>query len=163
MTMDDRMRISDADRERVTARLREHFADGRLTSDELDERISAALGAKTYGDLRHIMADLPEPEQAGPPPGPVPPVWAGHRPVYAYRRGPRLLPLLVVVFCAALLFGGVGWTFLAVLKAMLLIWLVVCVAGVFAAARFRRHVRRHWQSGQADQWRQWRRSDWFSR
>ncbi len=42
-TMDDRIRISDADRERVTARLREHFAEGRLTSEELDERISAAL------------------------------------------------------------------------------------------------------------------------
>src|SRR5262249_59791123 len=53
---DDRIRISDADRERVVARLREHFAQGRLSSDELDERISAALTAKTVGDLRPIMA-----------------------------------------------------------------------------------------------------------
>src|SRR5262245_48512539 len=107
MAMDDRMRISDADRERVTARLREHFADGRLTSDELDERITAALNAKTYGDLRKIMADLPEPEPAGPQPGQMPPPpWAG-RPVFAYRRGPRLLPILLVLFFAALLFGGV--------------------------------------------------------
>ena len=41
--MDDHIRVSDADRERVTSRLREHFAEGRLTSDELDERVSAAL------------------------------------------------------------------------------------------------------------------------
>ncbi|HKA95790.1 MAG TPA: DUF1707 domain-containing protein, partial [Streptosporangiaceae bacterium] len=41
--MDDRIRVSDADRDRVAARLRDHFAEGRLTQDELDERISAAL------------------------------------------------------------------------------------------------------------------------
>jgi len=34
--MDDRIRVSDADRERVTARLREHFAEGRLSQEELD-------------------------------------------------------------------------------------------------------------------------------
>ena len=53
------LRVSDADREHVTARLREHFAEGRLTREELDERITAALNAKTFGDLRRIMADLP--------------------------------------------------------------------------------------------------------
>src|SRR5262249_30930857 len=70
--MDDRIRVSDADRDRVAARLRDHFAEGRLTQDELDERISAALAAKTFGDLRRVMADLPEPEPvpAGAPAGP---------------------------------------------------------------------------------------------
>jgi hypothetical protein len=47
--MDERIRASDADRDHITARLREHFAAGRLTSDELDERVSAALKAKTHG------------------------------------------------------------------------------------------------------------------
>ena len=47
--MDDRIRISDADRESATARLREHFAEGRLSPEELDERLSAALSAKTAG------------------------------------------------------------------------------------------------------------------
>ena len=47
--MDDRFRTSDADRERVTARLRDHFAAGRLTPEELDERPTAALTAKTSG------------------------------------------------------------------------------------------------------------------
>ena len=59
--MDERIRASDADRERVTARLRDHYAEGRLTSEELDERTSAALNAKTFGDLRRVMADLPDP------------------------------------------------------------------------------------------------------
>ena len=58
--MDDSTRISDADREHVAERLREHFAAGRLSSEELDERITATFGAKTYADLRAVMADLPE-------------------------------------------------------------------------------------------------------
>ena len=83
--MDDRIRVSDADRDRVTARLREHFAEGRLTQDELDERISAALSAKTFGDLRRVMADLPEPAPV-PPPRAVPPhPWAGPHWI-AHRR-----------------------------------------------------------------------------
>ena len=59
--MDDRMRVSDADREAVTARLRDHFAEGRLTDSELDERVSAALNAKTFGELRSLTTDLPGP------------------------------------------------------------------------------------------------------
>lgn len=152
--MDDRMRISDADREQVTARLREHYAAGRLTSEELEERITAALSAKTYGDLRRIMVDLPEPAPVGANPGPVPPPpWVGG-PIYAYRRGPRLLPLALFVLLAAVILPPVGFVFFAFLKVILLIWLVTCVAGIFAAARFRRHVRRQWHSG-ANAWRGW--------
>jgi hypothetical protein len=153
--MDDRMRVSDADRERVTARLREHFADGRLTSDELDERITAALNAKTFGDLRAVMADLPEPSPVPPEAGQVPPPWALH-PVHAYRRGPRLLPLaLLVLFGALILSGGAGFVLVTFFKVILLVWLVTCLAGIFAAARFRRHIRRNWQNGPGSQWRQW--------
>lgn len=53
------MRVSDRDRERATARLRDSFAEGRLTRAELDERITAALNARTVADLRHVTADLP--------------------------------------------------------------------------------------------------------
>jgi hypothetical protein len=56
---DDRIRVSDRDRERATAQLRESFAEGRLTREELDERIAAALNARTAGDLRRVTADLP--------------------------------------------------------------------------------------------------------
>jgi hypothetical protein len=151
--MDDRMRISDADREQVTARLREHFAEGRLSSEELDERITTTLNAKTFGDLRHVMADLPEPAPVPSQPGQMPP-WAG-RQVYGYRRGPRLLPLALIAFIAVLILPGAGFAFAALFKVILLIWLVTCLVGLFAALRFRRNLRRHWQSGQRSPWRDW--------
>jgi len=61
----DRIRISDHDREHATARLCDHFAEGRLTREELDERITLALSARTAGDLRRVMADLPGPRPGG--------------------------------------------------------------------------------------------------
>jgi len=154
--LDDRMRISDADRERVTARLRDHFAEGRLTSEELDERVTAALSAKTYGDLRRIMADLPDAAPVPPPGRPAPP-WVG-RPGVLVWRGPRVLPLMFIALIAALLIPGAGWVFLAFLKVMLVLWLVTCLAGIFAAGRFRRHLRRQWHAGRWGQGHdyQWR-------
>ena len=64
------MRVSDADRERVCALLREAFAEGRLTTEEFHERTAAALAAKTDADLLPLTADLPAP--AMPPPPSVP-------------------------------------------------------------------------------------------
>ncbi len=156
--MDDRIRISDADREHVTARLREHFAEGRLTSEELDERISAALSAKTAGDLRRIMADLPDPAPVPPQMKPAPP-WA-YRPGIVGWRGPRLLPLAIVLLIAALVVPGVGWMFVAFLKVVLVLWLVACIAGIFAAARFRRRMRRHWESGRNQWGNDWHQFQW---
>ncbi len=154
--MDDRIRVSDADRERVTARLREHFAEGRLSSEELDERITGALSAKTFGDLRRVMADLPEP---GPEMAQVPKSvpWAARGGAVAWR-GPRILPLAIIVLIAAVAIPGAGWLFFAFLKVVLVLWLVACLAGVVAAARFRRHLRRNWRADDGDQWRhyQWR-------
>jgi len=62
--MEDHLRASDADRERAAALLREHFAAGRLVAGELDERLAGALNAKTFGDLRRVLGDLPEPAAA---------------------------------------------------------------------------------------------------
>jgi Domain of unknown function (DUF1707) len=151
--MDDRIRISDADRERVTARLREHFAEGRLSGEELEERISAALSAKTFRDLRHLMADLPDP--APVPPTRQSPPWAVRRgPVF--RRGPRILPLAVFVLIAALVIPGAGWLFLAFLKLILVLWLTACLAGIVAAAWLRRHLRRrYWRSSDGNYWHQY--------
>lgn len=59
--MDDRFRLSDADRDRVAAVLGGHFAAGRLTPEELDERLTATMRATTFGDLRRVLAGLPEP------------------------------------------------------------------------------------------------------
>jgi hypothetical protein len=53
------MRVGDAEREATAAELREHYASGRLTLDELNERLDKALAAKTRGDLDELMRDLP--------------------------------------------------------------------------------------------------------
>ncbi|MGI8902082.1 MAG: DUF1707 SHOCT-like domain-containing protein [Solirubrobacteraceae bacterium] len=53
------LRASDADREQVADRLRRASTEGRLGADELDQRLGAALRARTYGELDAIVADLP--------------------------------------------------------------------------------------------------------
>jgi hypothetical protein len=148
--MDDRIRVSDADRERVAARLRDHFAEGRLSQDELDERLSAALGAKTAGDLRRVMSDLP-----GAAPVPAQAGLMGPTRVLAFRRGPRLWPLAMFALIAALVIPGAGWLFFAFFQFVLALCLVACLAGVFAMARFRRRMRRYWQSGEGTYWQQY--------
>jgi hypothetical protein len=59
------MRVGDAEREAAAAELREHYASGRLTLDELNERIDKAFAAKTRGDLNVLMTDLPSRRPAG--------------------------------------------------------------------------------------------------
>jgi Domain of unknown function (DUF1707) len=139
---DDQIRASDADRERVIARLRDHFAEGRLTRDELDERITAALNAKTFGDLRVLMADLPEPAPALAQARTLPRAMAG--PVFV-RRGPRLLPLAMLFLLVATLGSGGGFVLLAVFQAFLAFSLLAGMVALFAAARFRRRMHRYWQ------------------
>lgn len=53
------VRIGDADREAIAAQLRDHYADGRLTLDELNERLDQTFAAKTKADLDVVMRDLP--------------------------------------------------------------------------------------------------------
>src|SRR5690349_20630956 len=63
------VRVGDADREAVAAQLREHYADGRLTLDELNERLDQAFAAKTRADLNTVLRDLPHapwPTAGGP-------------------------------------------------------------------------------------------------
>lgn len=61
------LRIGDAERDAAASDLGEHYAAGRLTLDELHERLDAAFSAKTLGQLTRVMADLPGPR---PWPGP---------------------------------------------------------------------------------------------
>ena len=141
--MDDRIRASDADRERVTARLRDHYAEGRLTAEELDERTSAALNAKTFGDLRRVMADLPDPllMPVGAP-GLQPPGTPGAS-WLTRRRGPRLAPLLLLVLLFAVLAPGPGgWVLFAFFKLFLVFWLVTGLAAFVFSRRFRRRMSR---------------------
>jgi Domain of unknown function (DUF1707) len=151
MAMDDRIRTSDADRERVTGRLRDHFAEGRLTREELDERVTAALNARTFGELRRVLADLPEP-------APVLATRAAGPGLAVRRRGPGILPLVALMLLAVILLPGSGWVFLAFLQMFLVFALVVGLGTAFAAHRFRRRMHRHWQWQQSHgYYRSW---DW---
>ena len=55
-------RIGDVERDRAAEYLREHMSVGRLTQDEFDERLTAALQARTAADLEPLFADLPAPK-----------------------------------------------------------------------------------------------------
>ena len=56
---DDSLRVSDAERDATLRVLGDHAAVGRLTLDELEERSSQALAAKTRGELATLTSDLP--------------------------------------------------------------------------------------------------------
>ncbi|HZD98957.1 MAG TPA: DUF1707 domain-containing protein [Micromonosporaceae bacterium] len=53
------VRVSDAERETIVRRLNDATSEGRLTLEEFSERVSAALAARTQGDLDILMTDLP--------------------------------------------------------------------------------------------------------
>jgi hypothetical protein len=53
------MRVGDAEREAAAAEVREHFASGRLTQDELNQRLDQTFAAKTRGELNAVFTDLP--------------------------------------------------------------------------------------------------------
>jgi uncharacterized membrane protein len=85
------LRLSDSDRQQALDVLAEHFAQGRLTRDELDERSDAVWSAKTQGDLSPLFADLPV-RAPSTPPRPR----ASGRPGWYAVRG-ALVPVLVVL------------------------------------------------------------------
>ncbi|MGE5288383.1 MAG: DUF1707 SHOCT-like domain-containing protein [Micromonosporaceae bacterium] len=59
------IRASDREREDVLRRLQDAFAEGRLGDDEFDDRMRAALAARTRADLDVLLADLPAPGDSG--------------------------------------------------------------------------------------------------
>src|SRR5256886_4344509 len=63
------LRIADADREAAAAFLREHYAQGRLTLGEFNQRLDAVFAATTRRQLSALTRDLP---RAAAPPAPLP-------------------------------------------------------------------------------------------
>ncbi len=59
MTDPSQLRVGHREREKVAEVLQEAAEEGRLTLEELDERLDAALNARTYADLDALVADLP--------------------------------------------------------------------------------------------------------
>lgn len=142
------MRIGDAEREAAVTALGEHFAAGRLTKEEYDERSSRAWDARTASALWPLFADLPRPQATRP----RPPSSPGTGP--SYSSGPRrdggwvraaALPVFLV------LAGLLVLTHLPVILVVLVIVLVWAKLSGRHGARHRhaghRHPGdRHWQS-----------------
>jgi hypothetical protein len=59
MIRDPKLRASDADREATADRLRQHHTDGRLDTEEFQERLDRCFAAKTVGELAELTRDLP--------------------------------------------------------------------------------------------------------
>ena len=116
------LRASDAERERVVHFLREHALLGRLTDDELEERIGLAYAAVTVGDLDRLIADLPRKQR----PAPRAAVSAHRRPVASRRGGPP--PLLAAFGIGALIMTGLPFALIGVVAALG----VALIAVVFA-------------------------------
>lgn len=61
------LRASHQDRDRVVEVLRVAAGDGRISAEELDERLEAALKARTFGELAALTTDLPAPANSAVP------------------------------------------------------------------------------------------------
>jgi uncharacterized protein DUF1707 len=104
------IRASDEDRGRTAAALGEHYAAGRLTLEEFQERLDEVYAATTLGELDRLMADLPGTDLTRLPgrraPGPVQ-VPAG-RSVLAWQAAWRFWLTISVVAFVIWLLGGAG-------------------------------------------------------
>ncbi len=103
---------SSADRERTVGVLRAGFTEGRLTQDELADRVERAYAARTYRDLWALTADLP----AGPLPYPPglpypqasPAVPPGGEPVSSWHSAAALVITALVIFTLAALVTAIA-------------------------------------------------------
>jgi Domain of unknown function (DUF1707) len=136
---DPDLRVSQAERDEVVAVLAGHFADGRLTVEEYEERVGAALTARTGRDLEPLLEDLPT---ADPPAAPARP---------RRRREPRalgspLIParLLAVAAVVVLAIATGPW-------ALWLLWPALVFTGGCGFGRRHGHVRADFRAHAADQ------------
>ncbi len=101
------LRIGDAEREAAAAELREHYAQGRLSLAEFNQRIDAVFGAVTRADLSRVTSDLPHvmPRPALLPAGTRQQSWQDAGPGSGSSRRLRL-PAVAAMLLAWLLLVG---------------------------------------------------------
>jgi hypothetical protein len=93
---DATVRASDDERERTATLLREHAGCGRLSGDELSDRLDAAFAARTRGELAVLVGDLPA----------TPPARRHHSSLRHHARSFVLVNALLVVLW---LIDGAGY------------------------------------------------------
>lgn len=139
----EHLRLGDAEREHASALLRDHYAEGRLDTEEYSERLDAVWAARTRADLRPVFADLPtRPGAAGF--GPSTPESRRTSTAYAAPHRPPVMRWVFPILVIALVITVV--THLPfVLLALLVCWAIM----------HRRPRRRdaHWTGGHHYGWR----------
>ena len=139
------LRAADSDRDGAAADLREHFAAGRLSEEELSERLETVYAATTIAQLEHVRADLPDPR-----PLPVP---AGRRElvrgrIYQDAGAVVILDIGCVAVWAATGADGGFWPIWVILASAFRLardaWRLLGPAGADVTPhRHERHRRRH--------------------
>ncbi|WP_130328936.1 DUF1707 SHOCT-like domain-containing protein [Micromonospora kangleipakensis] len=143
----DGMRAADADRQEAAERLRVALEEGRIDLYEYDERLQRTYGAKTYGELGQVLADLPgpaplersglAPRQPGPADvaAPVPPAAApapASGPVPSGVRGNWLLEVWMPWLRVAVILNAI-WLLSAVGAGELIFYWPLWVLGPWGA------------------------------
>ena len=120
------IRASDADRERVAERLRQAAAEGRLLTDELEQRLEASFSARTYGQRNALVADLPGRGLAAPAES---------------RRRPSLGSALALAIAIPVMLAVLAAVVFAV-TGVLLLWMLWLAVGWWFFGHHRRRLHR---------------------
>jgi Domain of unknown function (DUF1707) len=125
------MKASDSDRDAVVSDLGEHFQAGRLTAGEFDERTGRALAARTWGELRDLLADLPAAQPAPRVPATRSPSAGPWRPAGRFAPPPiAVLAGLGIAVAVLVNVAHAGWGFIwLLLPALLVARRFICYAG----------------------------------
>ena len=141
MATSPQLRIGDAEREATAGVLREHYAQGRLTLDELNERLDASFAATTQGQLSQVTADLPHLQA---PWGPMPAASGaarrgGRRAVIAIRAFTALAAALIALLAVSLVVHRSGHRAIPNIAVIVIILVVIraVLGGIFG-----RHIGR---------------------
>jgi hypothetical protein len=129
MATESNVRVSDAEREGVAAQLREHYAQGRLTLDELNERLDRAFAAKMRTDLSDVTSDLPYAAPHGVLPSDG--VRYGYGPGAGAGGGPRWNGPGQNGSGSYYRGGRSRGSFLRIIPVLLAVWACVALVGVF--------------------------------
>jgi hypothetical protein len=135
---DQHLRASDTERQQVIDDLQQHAADGRLTMEEFEQRVTEALAATTRADLKSVLRELPALE-------PAPQVNPRVRRRIPMPSGRAVLAAVAIVFAVVMFTQGL-W------------WIIFPLMGVFGGCgRARRcstgRASRHdtWRTGEPDE------------